>query len=129
MNDEILFTPSSLAELLSQVEELNGLPISVSEMDGTITLGVGESVYTINVANAEPVEVDSDALEQVSEINDETYDELADATQIDGEPVEGGLIKELAKTLMVGGLVRLTNKYMSKDQFEAFAEQARNYRR
>ena len=128
MNDEILFTPSSLVELLTQVEELNGLAISVSEANGVITLGVGDSTYTINTSNAEAVEVDDDVIEQVAEVNDEVYDELAEVTDLDGEPVEGGLIKELAKSLMIGGLVRLTNKYMSKDQFDAYAQQARNYR-
>ncbi len=125
MNDEILFTPSSLVELLSQVEELNGLDITVSESEGVISLGVGDTTYQISTNNAEEVEVDEEAIEQVAEVNDSVYEEF----ESDEEAVEGGLIKELAKSLMVGGLVRLTNKYMSKDQFDAYAEQARNYRR
>lgn len=125
MNDEILFTPSSLVELLSQVEELNGLDITVSESEGVITLGIGDTNYQISTSNAEEVEVDEEAIEQVAEVNDSVYDEF----EAEDEAVEGGLIKELAKSLMVGGLVRLTNKYMSKDQFDAYAQQARNYRR
>lgn len=125
MNDEILFTPSSLVELLSQVEELNGLDITVSESEGVITLGIGDTNYQISTSNAEEVEVDEEAIEQVAEVNDSVYDEF----EAEDEAVEGGLIKELAKSLLVGGLVRLTNKYMSKDQFDAYAEQARGYRR
>ena len=57
----------------------------------------------------EDVEVDEDVIDQVDEANEEAYDELDVDTQDD---VEGGIIKEALKTLLVGGLVRMGAKVL-----------------
>lgn len=117
MNDEILFTPSALLDFLLQIDELADYNISVEESPNGIKVQIGESFYTIRFMDAQPVEVPNEVVEEVGNINEETYQEIAntDYTQVDDEPVEAGIISELLKTLAVGGMVRLTGKLLGKD--------------
>jgi len=130
MNDEILFTPAAVLDLLSQIAELDGQDISLAESDGTVLITIGESAYEIPTSNAVDVPVEEEVIEQVAEANDEGYSNIdSDVVVEESEAIEGGPIKELLKTLFLGGMVRLQNKMMSKDQFDAFAEQAQKWRR
>ena len=112
--DSIVFTPASLIDLLSKIEELQDLDVGISEtIDNKIQLNVGESLYIIETNNATDVPVNETTVEQVEDANFEAYDNLDDSVDVilpsDGEePVESGIIKEIAKTLLVGGLVRLS---------------------
>lgn len=130
MDNEILFTTASLLDFLTQIEELSDKDIIVDENDAAITITIGNSTYSIAKDSAEPVEVEPEVVEEVAEINENTYKELDDveysevgsedtAEAPEGEVVEGGLIKEALKTLAVGGMVRLTGKLLGKDVADA----------
>ena len=101
---EFVLTTSGLAEILSQISELSEYDISVSEMNDSIQIGVGDSVYAVK--SAETIDAPEDVVESLSEINDEIYESF------DAPYIQSGVIKELVKTLAVGGLVRLTTKLL-----------------
>jgi len=116
-NNEILFTPAALLDFLRQVDELADKDIAVSDTADGVTITIGSSTYSIDSADASDIEVPDEVVEEVGEINENTYEELDDVeyTELDeDETVEGGLIKEALKTLAVGGLVRLTAKLLGK---------------
>ena len=119
MDNEILFTPAALLDFLRQVEELSDKDIIVDDTGSSIKITIGDSVYEIKNSDAEEVEVEPEVIEEVSDINESTYEELDDVeyTEItdDEEVVEGGILSEALKTLAVGGMVRLTSKLLGKD--------------
>lgn len=110
--DELVFTPAAVLDLLSSIEELKDYDIDFQESSSGITLLVGESQYEIKSSSAEPVAVPEEVVEEVAEINEENYEPYL--SEDDSDPVEGGIIKELIKTLAIGGLVRLTKKAIEK---------------
>lgn len=124
MDNEILFTSASLLDFLRQVDELSDKDINVFDNESFALITIGESQYRIDYNNAEDVEVEPEVIDEVTDIVEETYDELGaegvefeevqDITE-DGDVVEGGIIKEALKTLAVGGMVRLTSKLLGKD--------------
>ena len=118
-NNEILLTPAALLDFLRQVDELADKDISVDDTGSALNITIGDSSYSIDFNQAEEVEVPDEVVDEVSEINETTYEELDDVeyTEVDEdeEVVEGGVIKELLKTLAVGGMVRLTGKIMGDD--------------
>ena len=117
MNDsEILFTPASLLDLLSQIDSIKDLDLGLTEtIDGELQLIVGDDVYIVPTNEcATDVSVDEEVVEEISEVNEAAYAELGNEFELDGlelgngeDLIEGGIIKELAKTLAVGGVVRL----------------------
>lgn len=115
MEEQILLTPSALFDFLSQIEELKDKEISLDTSAG-IELNIGTSSYSIDTSKAEEFEVEEETIEDIQEVNDNALDEICedDRADIEDEPVEGGIIKELAKTLLVGGLVRLSAKLIKK---------------
>ena len=119
MDNEILFTSASLLDFLQQIDELSDKDIIVNEDGSTIAVTIGASTYSINKSDAEDVEVEPSVVEEVSEINDSTFEELDGVEYTpevaDEETVEGGIISEALKTLAVGGMVRLTSKLLGKD--------------
>lgn len=117
-NDEILLTPAALLDFLRQVDELADKDISVDDTGSALNITIGDSSYSIDFGDAETVEVPDEVVEEVAEINENTYEEIDDVeyTALDeNEVVEGGIIKELLKTLAVGGMVRLTGKVLGDD--------------
>lgn len=110
---EIVFTPAALLDLLTQIEELEGKELGISEtLDGKLQLVVGDSFYVIDTDRcATTVDAPDAVVSDVAEINEEAYSEISedfsDIDDLDTEAIEGGIIKELAKTLLVGGVVRL----------------------
>lgn len=119
--DEILFTSAALLDFLRQIDELSDKDISIDETGSTITVNIGESSYSIDLKQASDVEVDEEVVEEVSDVADEAYDtmesegvEFTETTEGE-EVVEGGLISEALKSLLVGGMVRLTSKMVGKD--------------
>lgn len=121
MNEETLFTSAALLDFLNQIDELAEYPISVDESSGAINVKIGESSYTIDKAEAQEVEVPDEVVDEVSDITDATYAEVAntDYEQFDDipedAPIEAGIISEILKTLAVGGMVRLTGKVLGDD--------------
>lgn len=121
MKSQFVFTPASILDMLLQIDELSDKDIGVSEtLDGGIQLQIGESTYIVEPKQETEVEVTEDVSEEIDSANTEAYQEIADDsssayTAIEEEPIESGLLKELAKTLLVGGMVRLTNKWLRKD--------------
>lgn len=104
---ETVLTPAALLDILQQIEELSEYPISVSEQANTIQISVGDSIYSISTTDAEPIEVPKDVVDTVRDVNDETYDQLDVSDE-----VEAGILKEIVKSLLVGGMVRLTTKLL-----------------
>lgn len=108
----ILFTPAALLDFLSSIDELKDLDVGITESpEGDIQVQIGESTYNVDTSQATEIEVDEEAIDQVDEANEEAYDELDADTQ---DEVEGGIIKEALKTLLVGGLVRMGAKVLKE---------------
>ena len=113
-NDMLVLTPSALLAFLSNIEELKDLDITIGEDETHIEVQIGDSSYILESPESSEVEIDEMAVNEISDLDEEGYDELAEDEDIehledvDGDLVEGGIIKELIKTLAVGGLVRLT---------------------
>ena len=115
---DIVLTPSGLLGFLSQIEELKDKALDFSESEDKIVVTIDNNQYVLDASLAPEIEIDEQSLEQVQDVNEEGYDQLdedIEIVDIQGEaPVEGGIIKELIKTLAVGGLVRLTKDAILK---------------
>lgn len=112
--EELVFTPAAVLDLLAQIEELQQYDIGVSETPDGVQVQIGESIYMIPFHDAQEIEVSEDVVEEISELNDSAYDDIAYANEISDEIVEAGLIKEIVKTLLVGGVARLVKKYLTE---------------
>ena len=114
--DEILFTSSSIIDLLSQIEEFKDLDISISHSGDNIELKIGDSIYSVATDNATDIEVPSNIVSEVQDVNYDAYDSMSDDVSVtdDSEVVESGVLKEIVKTLLVGGMVRLTSNILKK---------------
>lgn len=112
----LIFTPASLIDLLSQIDELADYDIGVTEtIDDKLQLVIGDSTYIIDDSNVTDVTVDESAVEAVEDANETAYEQLDDSIEVsvgDDQIVESGILKELAKTLLVGGVVRLGAKLL-----------------
>lgn len=109
---EMLFTPAAVLDLLTQIDELQGYEIGITqELNGQLQLSVGDSVYSL-ADDATDIPVDESIVDDISDVNIDTYEMLSEQGEVDLLPVESGVIKEVAKTLLVGGLVRLTTKLL-----------------
>lgn len=108
-NDVLILTGSALASFLSQIEELKGLDLEIEESSDKISVKIGDNTYDLESPEDSVVSVDSEVIDTIDDLNTDGYDEFDEemAAEAD-EVVEGGIIKELIKTLAVGGLVRLT---------------------
>lgn len=119
MDNETLFTPAALLDFLRQVDELADKDISVDDTGSALNITIGDSSYSIDFNQAEEVEVPDEVVAEVADINESTYEEIDDVeyseVSDEDEVVEGGIIKELLKTLAVGGMVRLTGKVLGDD--------------
>lgn len=115
---DIILTPSALLGFLSQIEELKDKDIDFSEGDNELVVTIDDNKYVLDASDAPEIEIDEFSFEQVEDANEDGYDQIeeeVDTIDIQGdEPVEGGIIKELIKTLAVGGLVRLTKDAIAK---------------
>ena len=112
----ILFTPAAVLDLLSSIDELKDLDIGITEtLDGKIQCQVGSSIYEIDDSYAENLDVDKNIVDEIEDINQNAYEELDenyDRDSIINDTVEGGLIKQALKTLLIGGMVRLSAKML-----------------
>lgn len=112
--DQLVFTSASILDLLSNIDELKDKNINLTETESGISITIGESTYEINTANATEVEVDEEVVEEIDEVTSEAYSELSDNGVDVQDEVEGGPIKELIKTLMLGGMVKMTANMLKK---------------
>ncbi len=114
--DGIEFTPASLIDLLSKIDELKDYDINVTEtIDDQLQLSIGDSIYLIDNEDATPVQVSEDVVEAVEDINIEAYENLDESIDVlvgDEQPVESGILKEVAKSLLLGGMIRLSKKLL-----------------
>lgn len=113
-NSEMLFTPAAVLGLLAQIDELKDKNVGITEaIDGKIQIQVGNSIYYLNDDSVTDVQVDETVVDTVDDVNQSAYQELTDSGEIDiQEPVESGILKELGKSLMLGGLIRLSGKLL-----------------
>lgn len=129
--DQLLFTPSSILSLLTQIDELKDKQIELTEsLDGSLHLSIGNSKYVIQEEHPVEFEVDNDVVEEVDELNEDTYLDLQESGDVemdfvteldeDSVAVKGGILSELFKTLAVGGMVRLTSKMLTPKQQKEF---------
>ena len=133
--EQQLFTPAALLSLLSQIDELKDKQLELTEtLDGTMQLCIGDSVYTIEDVAPVVFEVEPEVVEQVDDLNEETYSDMQDTgevemidTQDDDIPIEGGILSELFKTLAVGGMVRLTSKMLTPKEEKLFDKYTREH--
>lgn len=113
---EILFTPASILELLASIDELKDHELSITEtIDNKIQLQIDDSVYIIDTEEqTSGIEVEEDVVDEISEINEQAYQELIENDDMinDVESIEGGILKEIAKSLLLGGMIKLTKKLL-----------------
>lgn len=114
-NSTLLLTPASLVDFLSQIDELSEKSISLYSDNEYIEVSIGEATYRIRPQDEVNVPVSVDDIDEVNDAADDTYDELVDNGYIENsDEIESGLIKELIKTLAIGGMVRLAAKKLKK---------------
>lgn len=114
---EILFTPASILELLASIDELKDHELSITEtIDNKIQLQIDESIYIIDTEEqTSGIEVEEDVVDEISEINESAYQELVENDDMiinENKPIEGGILKEIAKSLLLGGMIKLTKKLL-----------------
>ena len=115
--EQYIFTPSSVLDLLTQIDELKEYDIGLTEtFDNQFRLTIGDSVYDINSENPDIVSIDDSALNNIVGLNEDTYEDLQESGSVEIEnkdvDITSGIIKEALKTLLVGGMVRLTGKLL-----------------
>ena len=112
--ENVVFTPASVLSLLTKIDELKDVNVGMTEtMDGKLQLQVGESVYELEPETPTDIQVEESVVEKVEDANQGAYEELAEEGEVEiQEPITSGILKEIAKTLLVGGMVRLTGKMM-----------------
>lgn len=112
--NNVVFTPASVLSLLTKIDELKDVNIGMTEtMDGKLQLSVGESVYELEPEVDTSVQVDDSVVDKIEDVNQQTYEDLAEDGEVElQEEVTGGVLKEIAKTLLLGGMVRLTGKML-----------------
>lgn len=112
---QILFTPSSLVDFLTQVDELKDVNIGVNDDGENVSISIGDSTYEINPKSVTDIDVSDDDVDQACQANESNYDELEESGSIEiDDSVESGIIKQLLKTLAIGGIVRLAAKELKK---------------
>ena len=115
-DSEIVFTPAAILDLLSKIDEFKDFDLSLTEsLDGDLILQVGDSIYSLTSEDStSEIEVDDEVVDELENINEETYSELMDnGFATDEETIETGIIKEALKTLLIGGVVRLGKHYLT----------------
>lgn len=116
-DEQLMFTPAAILDLLSQIDELSDAPVGLSEtIDNKIQITVGDSTYILECPSDVSIDVEPEIIDAIDEVNLETYQDLIDSDTVeyidDEEPVTGGIIKEGIKSLLLGGMIRFANKHL-----------------
>ena len=124
--EQNLITTSGLLEILLNIDELSEYPIDVQETtDGNISITVGNSSYVAVTSeaaitmNATPEDADL-----ISELNEEVYEDIVEEysdnnvdlddynPNMPEDTIESGLLKDIAKTFLLGGAIKLAKKLL-----------------
>ena len=109
MHQELLLTSVSLFDILSQISELSSCKIDVSDTGTSISIKIDDNTYVVKSSSNDIVSAPESVVQDISEIVDTEY-----GRSDSSENIESGVLKEIVKTLAVGGLVRLSAKLLSK---------------
>lgn len=115
--DELLFTPAALLSVLVQIDELKDCNIGITEtVDGKLQLQIDDSFYSLEPENETTITVDESDADAVEDANMEAYSELESSgvalEELSQESVESGLVKEALKSMLLGGMIRLSTKLL-----------------
>ena len=112
-DSQLMFTPASVIDLLLQRDEHKDKTIIIAETpDGQLQLTIGDSIYMIDDNSSEPVEVEDDIVDIIEETNSTAFEEIEDGLEVSEEPIEGGIIKEAVKSLLLGGMIKFAKKHL-----------------
>ena len=117
--DDLLFTPAALLSVLLKIEELKDHDIRIYQtLDGDVQLQIDDSVYSLEPENETVIDVEESDLEAVEDANMEAYSDLKEegedvSVEISEEPIQSGIIKEALKSMLLGGMIRLSKKILS----------------
>ena len=113
--DELLFTPAALLSVLVQIDELKDCNIGIT-VDGKLQLQIDDSFYSLEPENETTITVDESDADAVEDANMEAYSELESSgvalEELSQESVESGLVKEALKSMLLGGMIRLSTKLL-----------------
>ena len=110
---QLMFTPASVVDLLLQIDELKDKTIIIAETpDGQLQLTVGDSIYMIDDDSSESIEVEDEVVDIIEETNSNAFEELEDGLEVTEEPIEGGIIKDAVKSLLLGGMIKFAKKHL-----------------
>lgn len=124
--NEVMFTSAAVLDLLLQIEELQDYTLGISETpDGNLQLVIGNSVYLINGNESKTIQVEDEVVGEIEVTAEDAYNDLLnDSIEIDpnsemdqfndNDIIQGGIIKEIAKSLTLGGLIRFASKHLLK---------------
>lgn len=116
---DVLFTPASILQLLSMVDEFKEFDLGLyTTPNNNLVIEVNDSSYElISEGSLDEItlEVDEETVEDIEDLNESAYNNIVvDDDYL--EPIESGIIKEALKTLAIGGLVRLGKSYLTSDK-------------
>lgn len=114
----MLFTSTSVLDLFSQIPEFQNFDIKITEEeDGSLLISVNDNNYELIPDEDSVLDLPTDefTLDQLDENEDQAYDQMVeDGRADDTDSVEGSIIKEVMKTLALGGMLRLGSKWLKK---------------
>lgn len=122
--NEVMFTSAAVLDLLLQIEELQDYTLGISETpDGNLQLVVGQSVYLINGDESKTIQVEDEVVGEIEVTAEDAYNDLLNnsieidpSSEIDQfndtDYIQSGIIKEIAKSLTLGGLIRFASKHL-----------------
>lgn len=112
-DSQLMFTPASVVDLLLQIDELKDKTIIIAETpDGKLQLTIGDSIYMIDDNSSESIEVEDEVVDIIEETNSDAFEEIEDGLEVSEQPVEGGIIKEAVKSLLLGGMIKFAKKHL-----------------
>lgn len=124
--NEVMFTSAAVLDLLLQIEELKDYSIGISETpNGDIQLQVGDSIYLINSDHSKTIQVEDTVVGEIEVTAEDAYNDLLENSieiepdsemgqYYDSDVVEGSFLKEIAKSLTLGGMIRFASKHLLK---------------
>jgi hypothetical protein len=110
---QLMFTSAAVVDLLLQIDELKDKTIIIAETpDGQLQLTIGDSIYMIDDDSSETVEVEDEVVDVIEETNSDAFVEIEEELEISEEPIEGGMIKDAVKSLLLGGMIKFAKKHL-----------------
>lgn len=124
--EQNLITTSGLLEILLNIDELSEYPIDVQETtDGNISITIGNSSYVaVTSESAITMNATPEDADLISELNEEVYEEIVEEysdndvdfddynPNMPEDTIESGLLKDIAKTFLLGGAIKLAKKLL-----------------